>query len=557
LKHLPIGPLSKISPDLLLSLTCLLLSIISLLFNITSSTVVLLGGYDTELYIKMARSLAVGEWLGPYDYMTLVRLPLYPAILAVSSILDFRLPVFQHGLLIVGFLLLVGSLRENQVSRRNCLFIFVLLAFNPLTLFLPQLVITETLVVAILSAVVAGCLGVYANLQGNLYRFIFWLAALVIGVGLYVQVRAEGMWILGLFLMLLLMLLIRHQKQSLSIRFILILILPLLCMNLIENYISTLNERTYGIHATSDLVEENFSTAMKWMTKVSPENHRRQVPVTSAAFTEIYKVSPSFSELKDTLDFQLNQGPWLMSGCSWMNVCDELSGGWTVWAIREAAHLAGFHQTGLQASQFYAAIAAEIQQGCENDLISCTSNSTGSLVAPPLKVQFLPAIILSGFKWIGNFLRLDGLSIVLEAVVATPVSDELVACFDIVTHDQAGIEPNTNSANYQTYFNLFVLFQLASVLVLFPYFIARLRSRLKGVTIPKFLEMVNTEWIFIFAIAGVLGRSMVVGYVDVMSFDAQVRYIFIIYPLAMVVFGLYLPGSIFWLSKLPAQVLRK
>ena len=33
--------------------------------------------------------------------------------------------------------------------------------------------------------------------------------------------------------------------------------------------------------------------------------------------------------------------------------------------------------------------------------------------------------------------------------------------------------------------------------------------------------MVNTEWIFVFSIAGVLGRSMVVGYVDVMSFDEE------------------------------------
>jgi len=296
---------------------------------------------------------------------------------------------------------------------------------------------------------------------------------------------------------------------------------------------------------------------MQWMTKVSPENHRLQVPVTSAAFTEIYKVSPSFSELKGTLDFQLNQGPWLMNGCAWMNVCDELGGGWTIWAIREAAHLAGFHQTGLQASQFYAAVAAEIEQGCENELISCTSNSTGSMIAPPLKAQYIPAIILSGFKWLVNFFRLDGLSTVLEGVLATPVSDELVARFDLVTGDQAGIVANTNSANYRNYFNLFVIFQIGAVLILIAYFIARLRSGLQGVTIPKFLEMVNAEWLFIFSIAGVLGRSMVVGYVDVMSFDAQVRYIFIIYPLAMVVFGLYLPESISWLSKLPAQVSRK
>jgi hypothetical protein len=512
--------------------------------------VVVAGGYDTELYIEMARSLMAGEWLGPYDYMTLIRSPLHPAVIAVGSILDFRLPFFQHVLLLLGFLLLIAGLRENAISRKKCVLTFLLLAFNPLTLFLPQLVITETLVVAVLSAVFAGCLGVYANFLKNRFRFTFYLLVLAASMGLYVHLRAEGLWILGVLLMLFLMLILKQGKQVLSVRFLIVIVLPLISMNLIGNYISTLNNRTYGIHATTDLAEENFVTAMEWMTRVAPENHRLQVPVSSAAFTEIYKVSPSFAELKGHLDRQLDQGPWLMSGCNWMSVCDELSGGWTVWAIREAAHLAGYHQTGLQASQFYGAVSAEIQQGCESETISCTSNTTGSIVAPPLKLQYLPLIVASGFKWLGNFLQLDGLSTVLEGVVATPVSEELVARFDIVTNDQTGIEPNTNSKNYRNYFNLFVFFQLAAVLVLTIFLFLNLSSRLRGLTIETFISMVNAQWILVFALAGIFGRSLVVGYVDVMSFDAQVRYIFIIYPLAMVVAGLYLPSVFYWLVQL-------
>jgi hypothetical protein len=526
---------------------CLAFAAISLSLNISNSTIILAGPYDSELHVEMARSLAAGEWLGGYDYMSLVRLPLYPAVMAMGSILDIRFPIIQHSLLLIGFLLLVAALRETGTSRKRCIFVFLLLAFNPLTLILPQLVVAETLGIAILSAVFAGCIGVYGNFNGNTSRFFFWLLVLVASFGIYTHNRAEGMWIIGLLIVLVLMMLLRFSIKAFYLRYCLILLLPLLSMNLIGNYISALNNRTYSVYTTTDLAEPNFSSAMNWMTRVSPESHRVQVPITAAAFAEIYKVSPSFLELKDQIDLQLDGGPWLQFGCDWMGVCDELSGGWSVWAIREAAHIAGHHRSALQASQFYAAVANEVQQGCESGLISCTSNFTGNPVAPPLRIEYFPKILMSSFEWLGKFLILDGLSSDLNAAVDIPISQELVARYNEITRDQTGIEANSQSATYSSFLDLFAGFQVLSIGFLALYSISKIYRLIKSTTLSDALEMINKEWILVLAMAGILGRSAVVGYVDAVSFDAQLRYILIIYPLVMIVIGIYLPASMGWL----------
>lgn len=538
------------SANKLFVVACLALSIVSLFLNISSSTIILAGPYDSELHVEMALSLAAGEWLGTYDYMALIRQPLYPAVMAIGSILDIRFPILQHSLLLAGFLLLVAGLRENEISKMRCLLVFLLLAFNPLTLILPQLVIAETLAIAILSAVFAGCIGVYANFQRDLSRFSFWLLVLAASFGIYTQVRAEGLWIIGLLIVLLFMLMLRYAGKGLYLRFCLVLLLPLLSMNLIGKYISVLNDRTYSVYTTTDLAEQNFSSAMNWMTRVSPESHRRQVPITAAAFAEIYKVSPSFRELRSHIDPQLDGGAWLQFGCDWMGICDELSGGWSVWAIREAAHLEGYHESALKASRFYGDVASEVQQGCESGAISCTWNFTGNAVAPPLKVAFFPRIFVSGLEWLARFFYLEGLSTALDAAIAVPVSDELTARYNQVTRDQLGIEANSNSSTYSVFLDLFVSLQVLSIGFLVFYFSIQIYKIITTASVNEFKCKANREWILILAMAGVLGRSVVVGYVDVVSFDAQLRYIFIIYPLVMVVLGMYLPVCIGWLLKL-------
>jgi len=91
------------------------------------------AGYDDFLFISLADSIAQGNWLGKYTYLTLVKGPMYPIFLAIGSILKFPTTVFQHSLYVAATILLVWTLRKLQIRRLSLLILFAFLVFNPIT----------------------------------------------------------------------------------------------------------------------------------------------------------------------------------------------------------------------------------------------------------------------------------------------------------------------------------------------------------------------------------------------------------------------------------------
>jgi len=252
---------------------CIGLAALSILFNADTSTIVISGNYDNERYVELTRAILATGWLGEYDYLTLLRLPVYPIVLAFSSAIDARLPVFQHCLMAIAFLVLVLSLRQAGVSRSRTLLIFAACLFNPLTLFLPKAVLTETLAVVGLTIIFAACIGCYVQLKKEGFRFYAWLTLLSVQLGLYINIRTEGYWLFGLFGLLLLAVILRFylqhreennlQLKSYGLALYLLVFLPIGTSLLISDGIASINQRIYGVHITTEMSEEHFVRATK------------------------------------------------------------------------------------------------------------------------------------------------------------------------------------------------------------------------------------------------------------------------------------------------------
>lgn len=523
---------------------CLLIALLSLTLNVETSTIVLAGIYDNERYLDMAQAIVDGQWLGPYNYLTLIRLPLYPLFLAVNALLDTRLPLFQHLALLVSFLVLCVALRHNGLSRGRTLLTLILCSFNPVTLFLPRAVLTETLAVIVLTLVFAACLGLFAGFKRGPRHFVPWLLLFGLGLGCYINIRSEGLWALGLFAILLIAIALRWRRGALNLRMVILCLLPLVSSSLISDAIGTMNARSYGHFNRSDLTDENFTAAMNILTRIEPQSHRRQVPITAAAFEAAYGASPHMAMLKESLDSQFAGGPWLQLGCDAMGECEEISGGWTVWAVRDAAGLAGKHDSASTASAFYGAIAGELSEACEAGTLNCGSNGTGSALAPPLQVSHIPAVISSTMNWSWNFLLLDGFRAAIEAVLNLPVSEELVARYHSISNDQYTDETNSQSPLYPSYISGFVAFQLFLLTAVTLGWIAQWRrlTRMNLRSLNDCVDFSAQQWIGLLALAAMLGRLLVVGYIDAMSFFAQIRYTLVVYPMLMVFIVFYLPN---------------
>ena len=87
--------------------------------------------HDDYLFIKLAKNILSGQWLGPYDHYTLIKGPGFPLFLAVVHHLGLPLLFAQQLLYSLFSVLVVVALRPLVTGRLLLLAVFALVLLNP------------------------------------------------------------------------------------------------------------------------------------------------------------------------------------------------------------------------------------------------------------------------------------------------------------------------------------------------------------------------------------------------------------------------------------------
>ena len=418
-----------------LLMTCVALSVLSLYLNWKSSIFTLGGPHDSLRYIGMAETILKGEWLGEYNNMTLIRSPVYSLALALNSLAGWRLHVFQQTIYLSSVLLLVAALRTVHVARWRALIICLLCVFHPLTFYCTNFVVSEALYVSLTTGVMAGCFGILGTYKGSMIPYCFWLIILSLSSALFWHIRPEGVWIIPFYAVCFGFLLwdCKSRLRSFWVRVSALLIIPIFAVLLLGNYLASLNEKHYGIRVTNELAESNFINAFNWLTRLAPDSSRPYVPVSKKAMENAYEVSDHFALLKPYLSQQTNGRGWTKFGCEWMGICNELAGGWTVWAIRDAVASIGAYSSGVSASRFYGSVAREIREACTGGKISYTKNPTGNFLAPPVRLTDVPRILISSVRVLSLAFTFGDFA--LQPEDSDRLNPDLVKRYQEITHE--------------------------------------------------------------------------------------------------------------------------
>jgi hypothetical protein len=111
------------SVPLLLSLS-LLLSIIRIWLIYGQTMLVPYTPHDDLLYLRLSHFVLIGEWLGPYNNLTLVKGPFYPIWIAATTLSGIPLFIAQHLLYILACYIFVLSLnlsfKAGNTSHNLC-----------------------------------------------------------------------------------------------------------------------------------------------------------------------------------------------------------------------------------------------------------------------------------------------------------------------------------------------------------------------------------------------------------------------------------------------------
>jgi hypothetical protein len=374
------------------------------------------AGHDDQLFVRTARYLLAGEWLGPYDNRTLAKGIFYPFFIDIAFYLSIPLKIAEQIVYLVASFFIATLVTRASTRRGLGLTLFACLAFNPV-LWNYQLarVIREGIYVSLCLAFFSSvALASFPELRKKRHS-LFWNTMLGVGLGLiaagYWLTREEGVWLIPGCIVLVTIGLVRAARILNSRLFsrsaftwksecLKEILLPVVVGMMVfvcgTGLVAALNYRYYGVWKVNELTSSSgFIRAYGALSRIKHDHWRRFIPLPSDARQRAYAVSPAARELAPSLDGELGHG-WQNIGCSAqvdVRPCTEITSGVFLWALRDAVAQAGHYRSAPEAKAFYEQLANEINAACDRHVIPCLP--ARATLMPPFRWEYVGDTIKS------------------------------------------------------------------------------------------------------------------------------------------------------------------
>ena len=390
---------------------CALLGAASLWLR-TGFPVIALGNAvdDDRLFVRAAHYLAAGEWLGPYDNLTLVKGMFYPLFLCAASLAAIPLKIAEQCVYLAVSALIAWIVARASQRRWLGSVMFAALAFNP-SLWNPALarVIREGLYISLSPAVVALGIVVAFPPAGRGFARSVLLGCLLglIGAGFWLT-REEGIWLAPALASILVVAAAyaawprsaAPRSAGTALSPVSLLVAALVFGGCLQT-VMRLNGEFYGVRILNEIKSKPFERAYGALARIKPQTWRRYIVFPADARQKAYAASPAARELAPVFEGALDRR-WRGYGCDEMGIapkdCPEILSGWFMWALRDAVAATGHYRSATDAQAYYTRLADEIDAACQTGALACLPRRIG--LAPPFRWSYLgdaidPALALT------------------------------------------------------------------------------------------------------------------------------------------------------------------
>ena len=343
--------------------------------------------HDDRLFIELAQHLLHGEWLGPYNELTLAKGPFYSLFIAAAFSSGVPLFLAQQIFYATACALFARAVRPAVAPAGARLALYALLLWNPMTFDGPSMgrVLRQQVYGGLGLMILAGLVALYLRRSETARRQLPWVLLLGLASAAFYLTREEVVWLVPSMLLLAGAYLLGSWKisRATALRAAGGLGLSLAVAALPVLVVCSQNQRHYDWFGTCEFRSAEFQDAYGAMLRVRVGPELPFVPVTREARAAMAAASPAFAELQKQFEAGVARG-WAGSSEFFTHLPpdqQQIGGGWLVWAFREATAKAGYCGNAAQAQIFYRRLARELNQACDS----------GRLPAGPHRSGFLPS----------------------------------------------------------------------------------------------------------------------------------------------------------------------
>lgn len=339
--------------------------------------------HDDALFVKLAGHITRGEWLGPYNELTLSKGPAYPIFIAWNFWTGIPLGLSQQLLYLAACLLVVWALAPIMKAGWARLLTLTLLFYNPLTYEGLQMtrLLRQHLTIPMALIIVAGLIAL--TLRQKSFRWdvnLPWAALTGAALGVFSLTREEGIWIAPVVCLVSLALVIAAAIEG---RRSMVRIGATLGVLVVAAWfpiarVSFLNEKHYGWYGTVDYKSDEFQAMVGALTRVKVGPNLPYVQVSAEARDAIYEASPTFAELRPHLESGPVADKW-MEKQVFAAEDRQYRTGWFGWALRDAIRDAGYFADPTTFVDFCGKVAAEVNAACDSGALPAGGERSGFL----------------------------------------------------------------------------------------------------------------------------------------------------------------------------------
>lgn len=317
------------------------------------------AGCDDLYTLDSAFHLLNKSWLGPYHAVTLTKGIGAPIFIAFANIIGVSLLKAQYIFYLSACLFFTYTMKKLIKKDWILLSLFAIILFNPVMYSLQLLrLYRDSINSSLFIYMISFAFQVFFNYKENLKKLAFYMFGLGIFTTWMAICREEAIWILPFIassVIITVLFIIFDKSVNDKLKRLLLYSIPLGIYVIVVLSISTLNYIYYGEFIRNEFSSSAWKSFNKAVSSVKSEKDYLTVPVTKEAREKIYKVSPTFSKLKDYFEGDIGKS-WAEHG----GVDGEIEEGWFMWATVIGLENIGYSDSAKTTNDFLRQATQEI-----------------------------------------------------------------------------------------------------------------------------------------------------------------------------------------------------